>query len=393
MGDGLSLHDEHDLVYAYVVVGLDGVDAAFRVSGDDHAAVGQRVGVQLGHRRPCRAGSGIQGDTGLAGLGLVSLVRLAQPTAEVGLEVFGHTAPSLQQLLVGVDTALNVGLVRPEESLHRVGAQLLGRLVVLGAEGMDVVAPEVVDFRAHRVGVFNRVAVDLHVLGQHVDGVGCRREHADALLGGQTEAFGLGAGQVHAGVGLLERLGQHPAGRHVPEFPLVGELSFRLPDLRDHGDGLVPPLPGLPGVYALAELLVGVGTTGAELHPPVGELVDHGGPLGHPDRVVVGQYGDTKTDADVLGALREGAEHYLGAGGAGEAVEEVVLDEPEVIEADFVRQLALFQRLLVQHVPINLFVPRTLHLVQKSKLHEPSPVDPGAKIKTRPSILDARQAG
>ena len=45
VGDGLRLHDQHDLVDADVFVHLDGLDAAFRVAGDDHAPVGQHVGV------------------------------------------------------------------------------------------------------------------------------------------------------------------------------------------------------------------------------------------------------------------------------------------------------------------------------------------------------------
>ena len=192
---------------------------------------------------------------------------------------------------------------------------------------MHVVAPEVVDLRAHRVSVLDGVAVHLDVLGQHVDSVGGRRQHADALLGGEAEALGLGAGQVHPGVGLLVGLRQDPAGRDVPEVALPRELAGGLPDLRDHVDGLVPAVAGLAGVDALAQLLVGIGAASAELHPPVGELVNHSGPLGDADGVVVGQDGHAEADADVLGSLGESAEHHLGAGGAGEAVQEVVLHE------------------------------------------------------------------
>ena len=79
----------------------------------------------------------------------------------------------------------------------------------------------------------------------------------------------------------------------------------------------------------------------------MGELVDHGSPLGDADRVMIGQYGHAESDADVLGALRQRAEHHLRAGRAGEAVEEVVLHEPKVVETDLVGQFALRQRFLV----------------------------------------------
>ena len=102
---------------------------------------------------------------------------------------------------------------------------------------------------------------------------------------------------------LLVGLGQDPAGRHIPEVALPRELARRLPDLGDHVYGFVPAVAGLTGVDALAQLLVGVGAAGAELHPAVGELVNHGGALGDTDRVMVGQNRHTEADANVLGAL------------------------------------------------------------------------------------------
>jgi len=86
--------------------------------------------------------------------------------------------------------------------------------------------------------------------------------------------------------------------------------------------------------------------------------------------VVVRQDVDAEADPDSFCDLAQGAEDDLGARRAGEPGQEVVLDEPEGVEADLVGQRALLERLLVQAVPVNAGTfEGALHLVEKAKLH------------------------
>ena len=51
----------------------------------------------------------------------------------------------------------------------------------------------------------------------------------------------------------------------------------------------------------------------------------------------------------------------------------MVLNGPQVVEANLIGQLALFQGFLVQRVPVNFVVIGTLHFIQESKLHGSAP--------------------
>ena len=69
---------------------------------------------------------------------------------------------------------------------------------------------------------------------------------------------------------------------------------------------------------------------------------------------MVGQDADAVADADLLGDAAQRAEHGVLGGRAGEAGEEVVFHEPEVVKPHLVGQFALFQCFLVEGVPIDL---------------------------------------
>ena len=154
-------------------------------------------------------------------------------------------------------------------------------------------------------------------------------------------------------MGFLENPGQNAARRHVIEFPFIGKLVC-LPDFRQHGHGLVPPVARLPGVNSQAGLLVGVGTAGAEFNTAIGQLVHHRDPLCDPHGMVVGENRDAESDADVLGPLAQGAKQHLGTGRTRETHEEMVLYKPEVVEPDLVGQFALVQGLLIEAVPVHV---------------------------------------
>ena len=133
---------------------------------------------------------------------------------------------------------------------------------------------------------------------------------ADALLSGQLVSGRLERRDPYGRVGLLVGLGKYLPGRDIPELPLPLK-SLRFPDLGNHGQRLFPHVPGESGVDAHARLFVGRGTPGAEVDSPMGKLVHHRHPLGYPYGVVVGQYHDAKTQADILGKPAQRAEDHF----------------------------------------------------------------------------------
>ncbi len=71
--------------------------------------------------------------------------------------------------------------------------------------------------------------VHLDKIGEDVDGVGSRRQHADALLSRQAETVLGCAGQGHPRVGLLVGLGQHAPLGHIVRrrrtyLPVTGQF-------------------------------------------------------------------------------------------------------------------------------------------------------------------------
>src|SRR5262249_1931993 len=77
-----------------------------------------------------------------------------------------------------------------------------------------------------------------------------------------------------------------------------------------------------------------------------------------------------EADPNAPGHLAECAEQNLRARRAREAREEVVLDEPQVVEAHLVGQHALLERFLVELVPVDVVAfERTLCLVEQAESH------------------------
>src|SRR6476660_3002765 len=98
--------------------------------------------------------------------------------------------------------------------------------------------------------------------------------------------------------------------------------------------------------------------------------------------MVVGQDRNAESESNLLRDLAECAEHHLGAGRSGESREEVVLDHPQVVIAKTIGKGALFERLLVERVPVDTraFI-LSLHFVEKPKLHAASPLTTGPPEK------------
>src|SRR5215470_10050463 len=90
--------------------------------------------------------------------------------------------------------------------------------------------------------------------------------------------------------------------------------------------------------------------------------------------MMIWQNAHAKADPDTFRHLTQGPEHDLRARRTRKPGEEMVLHKPEIVEAHLVGQRALFQRLFVQRVPIDVrTLKRPLHFVEDAKLHGPSP--------------------
>ena len=224
-----------------------------------------------------------------------------------------HAAPVLQQLLISPDAPRDVRLVRPEECLHGIRRQLARLAIVSVAERMHIVPPKLGGESPHRLGVSQRLAVYLNLIPQHIHRVRRRRQHADALFGGEPKAVLRCACQIHARMRLLECLRQHAARRHIPELALPLKL-VRLPDLRQHRQRLAPHIPRIARIHAQPQLLIGVGSPRPELHAPVRQLIHHRHPLRYPDRMRVRQNGHAEPYPDALGNLAQRPEQHLRAG-------------------------------------------------------------------------------
>ena len=79
-------------------------------------------------------------------------------------------------------------------------------------------------------------------------------------------------------------------------------------------------------------------------------------------------------EPDLLGALRAGGEEHLGRRGVRIFLEEVVLDLPDVVEAQPVGELDLVERVLEQLLLAPVVPrPRQLMLVENAEFHGRSP--------------------
>ena len=132
-------------------------------------------------------------------------------------------------------------------------------------------------------------------------------------------------------------------------------------------------LAGAIVVHAEAvELLCGGRTARTQLHSAVAHDVEHGGLFCDLNRIVEveGQQPHAVSDPDILGALTDRAVEDLGRGAVRVFLEEVMLDFPDVVDADAIGEFNLGEGLPVDIVFAER-VPRArrLHLVQHAKLH------------------------
>src|SRR5262249_60601192 len=95
-----------------------------------------------------------------------------------------------------------------------------------------------------------------------------------------------------------------------------------------------------------------------------------GGASGGADGWVAGRDAHAEADPDPPGHLAQRAQQHLRTRRAREAREEVVLDEPQVVEAEPVGQHALLEGLLVELVPVDIGAfEGSLRLVEQAESH------------------------
>ena len=110
-------------------------------------------------------------------------------------------------------------------------------------------------------------------------------------------------------------------------------------------DDVLPDLPGAGQVLHAGEeaqdLVAARPPAGAELEAALGQVVEHGHPLGHLGRVVdLGQrVEDPRPQVDAIGGVGQVAEDHVVGRQVGVLVEEVVLGDPHVLEAGLVGRL------------------------------------------------------
>jgi hypothetical protein len=200
-------------------------------------------------------------------------------------------------------------------------------------------------------------------------------ERAEPVARGEVDRLAPRARHPHRRVRLLHRFRHDVAAWHVK--PAAAKSRIRAH--RQHIGGLLRRL--LPH----RALVVGIDAkpahfdrrrrlAGPPLDAAVRDEVERGDAFGDPRRVVVfGRHQrDAVAEADLPRALRACSEKNLGRGGVRILLEEMVLDLPDILDAEPVGELDLVERLLTQAL-LRILVPRLrqLVLIEEPEFHPP----------------------
>ena len=161
------------------------------------------------------------------------------------------------------------------------------------------------------------------------------RDGADAELAGAGEGRRVTAGDPDRRVALAVRLGQHVVrGRHG-EVLAVELVVHLLPHPRDLLDDLFPLGLGRVLVEDVegGHLVAAGAAAGAPLEAPVGDVVEHRGPLGVAHRVLLARREavDAGRQVDVVGVAGDVTHDDLGRRHVAVLGQRVVLAEPGVL--------------------------------------------------------------
>src|SRR6266851_10117458 len=126
------------------------------------------------------------------------------------------------------------------------------------------------------------------------------------------------------------------------------------------------------------------------------QYVERGGALRDLDGMVELRHADhdAVADPDALGQHRAGGQEQLGRGAVRVFLEEVVLDGPDMIEAQLVGQLHLLEAVVVNRaLGLARPRPRDRNLVEKAELHTmPPQSQPSSRPRPRRGTFSQRQA-
>ena len=177
---------------------------------------------------------------------------------------------------------------------------------------------------------------------------------------------------------LLDRLRDHAPGRNLHQLAVILEDVF--------GPRFDDNFGGLPDLFACAlvidaeavQFLDGRGAAQAKFDPAVADDIEHGSLFRHLDGMVElkRQQPHAMGDANIFGALADGAKEHFGRGTMRIFLQEVMLDLPHEIETEPIAELDLLQRLPVDIV-FAAVIPRPghLHFKMQTEFHNSSVID------------------
>ena len=170
---------------------------------------------------------------------------------------------------------------------------------------------------------------------------------------------------------LLERLGDHIARREI--VVLAVELPAFPREHRDDGFHRLLPTLALVAHFNAEWMQLGRPRrlAHAELDTAAREQVERCHLFGDAMRVVGGELDHAVAEPDALGALAGGTQEHFRRGGVRILLEEVMLDLPSVVVAEFVGQFDLRQRILQELVfAPRAPRPRQLVFVEDAEFHD-----------------------
>ena len=175
--------------------------------------------------------------------------------------------------------------------------------------------------------------------GQRTEPVAC----------GQVNRLTPRARHPHRRVRPLHRFRHKIAARHVEPAPLEPGIGPHRQHIGGLSRSLLPHRPLIVGFNPKpAHLYRRCRLAGAPLDTAVRDQIERGNALGDPRRmIVVGRHqGDAVAETNALRTLRAGRKEHLGGRGVRILLQEVVLDLPEIVDADPVGELNLLECVL-----------------------------------------------
>jgi hypothetical protein len=184
----------------------------------------------------------------------------------------------------------------------------------------------------------------------------------------------------------LHRFRHKIAARHVEPAPLEPGIGPHRQHIGGLSRSLLPHRPLIVGFNPKpAHLYRRCRLAGAPLDTAVRDQIEGGDALGDTGGMIVvwRHQGNAVAEADPFGPLRAGSEKHPGRRGMRILLEKMMLDFPDVVDAQPIGQFDLVERLLVKP-QLGLFAPglRQLMLVEQSEFHRPGLLEEDAAVSS-----------